>query len=47
MRPLSRPAIVLTAVILQLALVASIGGITVDGLYSGNDFSLLAWWACR
>ena len=44
MRPLSRPAIALTAVILLLALVACIGGITAEGLYRDNDFILLAWW---
>lgn len=44
MRPLSRPAILLTAIVLLLALVVSIGGITVEGLYRDNDFITLAWW---
>ena len=44
MRPLSRPAILLTAVILLLALVTSIGGITAEGLYRDNAFITLAWW---
>lgn len=44
MRPLPRPAILLTAVILLLALVATIGGITVEGLYRDNAFITLAWW---
>jgi hypothetical protein len=44
MRPLSRPAIVLTVVILLLALVATIGGITAEGLYRDNAFVQLAWW---
>jgi hypothetical protein len=46
LRPLIRPAIALTAAILLLALVATIGGITTKGLYRDNDFILLAWWAC-
>lgn len=44
MRPLSRLSILLTAVILLLALVATIGGITEEGLYRDNAFITLAWW---
>ena len=44
MRPLPRPAILLTAIILLLTLVTTIGGITAEGLYRDNDFITLAWW---
>jgi hypothetical protein len=44
MRELSRASIVLTLLILLLTLLATIGGITVEGLYRDNAFVQLAWW---
>ncbi|MCW5898468.1 MAG: hypothetical protein KIT10_04275 [Flavobacteriales bacterium] len=44
MREASGASIVLTILILLLTLVATIGGITVDGLYRDNEFVWLAWW---
>lgn len=44
MRMLSRASKVLTVLILLLTLLATIGGIMVEGLYRDNAFVQLAWW---
>lgn len=44
MRELSRASIGLTVLILLLTLLATIGGIMVEGLYRDNAFVQLAWW---
>lgn len=42
-RVYSGPALFLSYLIAGLALVASAGGIFIDGLYRGNDFVVSAW----
>ncbi len=44
MRPLSRTTVLLTVIIFLLTLLATIGGITAEGIYRDNAFVQLAWW---